>query len=121
MNITSATDRSPAACAQEQLDAYNQRNIMAFASVYAPTVQLIDLAQGTVFCDGREALIDRYGLMFESHPLLHCELRSRIVAPPFVIDEELVTGLADHPIHAVATYLVEDGFIQRAWFLKEQA
>ena len=113
---------TPEHCAQAQLDAYNARNIDAFAQVYAENVQLMDLATGTVFCDGRQALIDRYGPMFAGHPELHCELVSRIVAPPFVLDEERVTGLRpDSVVHAVATYEVRHGQIVRAWFLREDA
>lgn len=112
--------RSPEECAQAQLDAYNAGNITAFAAVYAADVQLMDLASGTVFCMGRDALIERYGKMFHEHPSLHCTLVSRIVAPPFVVDEEHVIGLTDHPVHAVATYEVHDGLIQRAWFLRAQ-
>ena len=90
--------------------------------MYHEDVQLIDLATNTVFCDGRDALIDRYGPMFEDHPDLHCTLVSRIVASPFVLDEEHVTGLrADGVVHAVATYEVRDGMIVRAWFLREEA
>jgi len=115
-------ERTPEQCAQAQLEAYNARDIDAFAAVYADGVQLIDLATGSVFCDGRQALIDRYGPMFAEHPALHCELVSRIVAPPFVLDEERVSGLRpDTIVHAVATYEVRDGLITRAWFLREDA
>jgi hypothetical protein len=59
--------------------------------------------------------------MFAEHPLLHCALIDRIVCPPFVIDEERVTGLvADRDVHAVATYEVRDGLIVKAWFLREE-
>lgn len=112
--------RTPEQCAQEQLDAYNARDIMRFADVYAMDVQLIDLATGNVFCDSRTALIARYGPMFTEHPGLHCNLVNRIVCSPFVFDEEDVTGLRpEGSTHAVATYECIDGFIQRAWFVRE--
>ena len=114
------TERTPEECAQAQLDAYNARDINAFAEIYASDVQLIDLASGEVFCQGRQALIDRYGPMFAQHPNLHCHLTSRIVAPPFVLDEEHVDGLRpNEQVHAVATYEVHHGEIVRAWFLRE--
>ena len=115
-------ERTPEECAQAQLDAYNARDIDSFAAVYAEDVQLIDLVTGTVFCDGRQSLIDRYGPMFAEHPELHCELVSRIIAPPFVLDEERVAGLRPNgTVHAVATYEVRAGMITRAWFLREDA
>lgn len=112
--------RSPLECAQEQLDAYNARNIERFAEVYSDDVELIDLASGNVFCKGIDELRLRYGAQFERCNELHCELVSRIVCPPFVIDEELVSGLSPNGIvHAVATYHCEEGKIIRAWFMRE--
>ncbi len=116
-----ATDRTPEQCAQAQLDAYNARDIDAFAEVYAETIQLIALPSGEVFCNGIEELRARYGKQFHDHPELHCRLVSRVVCQPFVIDEEDVTGLrSDGPVHAVATYECRNGMIQRAWFLREE-
>ncbi|MCX6140194.1 MAG: nuclear transport factor 2 family protein [Candidatus Kapabacteria bacterium] len=112
--------RTAEQCAQEQLDAYNARDIMRFADVYSMDIQLIDLATGSVFCEGRTALIDRYGPMFAAHPDLHCRLMKRIVCPPFVFDEEDVVGLSPNgSTHAVATYECVGGMITRAWFVRE--
>jgi hypothetical protein len=116
-------EECPNACAravQAQLDAYNARDIDAFASVYTDDVRLIDLATGSVFCTGIDNLRVRYGRQFEEKTQLHCQLVSRIVCPPFVIDEEHVTGLnPEGHVHAVATYECRDGKIWRAWFLRE--
>lgn len=114
-------NRTPEQCAQAQLDAYNARDINAFAEVYAETIQLVALPSGEVFCNGIADLRARYGKQFHDHPELHCHLVSRIVCHPYVIDEEHVTGLrSDAPVHAVATYECRDGMIQRAWFLREE-
>jgi hypothetical protein len=111
--------RTPAQCAQEQLEAYNARDIGKFAAVYADDVELIDLASGEVFCRGRHSLVERYGAMFERCVDLHCTLVHRIVCPPFVVDQEHVRGQRDNEIvHAVATYECHDGLIQRAWFFR---
>lgn len=114
-------NRTPEQCAQQQLDAYNERNIDAFASVYADDIELIALPSGEVFCSGIKELHARYAYQFEQHPDLHCRLVSRIVCPPFVIDEEEVSGLRpDGNVHAVATYECRSGKIARAWFLREE-
>jgi len=114
--------RLPEECAQAQLEAYNDRDILRFADVYADNVELIDLATGVAFCSGRQALIDRFRPMFEQRTNLHCHLVQRVVCPPFVFDEERVLGLSDSgEIHAVATYECANGVIQRAWFVKETA
>ena len=117
-----AHDRTPAECAQEQLDAYNARDIEAFATVYADDIQLIALPLGEVFCNGIHELRERYGKQFELHPHLHCKLLSRIECAPFVIDEEEVSGLSSAGlVHAVATYECRNGKIVRAWFIREEA
>lgn len=122
MNPPAPTERSPIWCAQEQLDAYNDRDIERFALVYANDVELIDLATQTPFCQGIDALRERYSALFASRPELHCTLTQRMNCPPYVIDEELVVGhTGDTPMHAIAIYEVVDGQIKRAWFVKERA
>lgn len=122
MTLPLREDRSPIWCAQEQLDAYNERDIERFARVYSDDVELIDLATQTVFCSGLDALRDRYGALFASRPGLHCTLTQRMNCPPYVIDEEFVVGhTGEAPVHAIAIYEVESGFIKRAWFVKERA
>lgn len=116
-----AHDRTPVQCAQDQLDAYNARDIEAFASVYADDIQLIALPAGEVFCNSIGELRERYGKQFVLHPHLQCRLVSRIVCAPFVIDEEEVAGLSSAGlVHAVATYECRNGKIVRAWFIREE-
>ena len=106
--------------AQRQLDAYNNRDIEAFAQCYAEDVQLLRLQSGEVFCHGREQLHDTYGKMFAEHPDLHCTLVNRIVCGEIAIDEEEVRGLMpDSILHAVAIYEVQNGIITRAWFARD--
>lgn len=115
------TTRSPAWCAQEQLEAYNARDIDRFVAVYADDVELVDLVTGEIFCSGSEALRKRYGQMFSEKTDLRCTLVSRIVCGNVVYDEEKVTGLVpDSIVHAVATYLVVEGHITKAWFVRER-
>lgn len=114
--------RTPEECAQAQLDAYNARDISGFSAVYSQDVELRDLSSGEVFCAGRPALDERYGKMFADHPELHCTLVHRTICGSFVMDEEHVVGLhPDMTVHAVATYEVENGFITKAWFVRERA
>lgn len=109
---------TPEQAAQAQLDAYNARDINAFADVYADDVQLYSLGSDTPFCSGKEQLRERYGAMFAQCMQLHCRLVSRIVCGNTAIDEEHVTGLSGDEVHAVAIYDVEGGLIRRAWFVR---
>lgn len=122
MNTHTTALRTPLWCAQEQLNAYNERDIDRFAAVYSDDVELIDLASEHRFCKGIAALRERYGALFASHPSLHCDLVQRMVCPPYVIDEELVHGHSGaEAVHAIAIYEVHNGFIKRAWFVKERS
>lgn len=104
--------------AQAQLEAYNARDINAFASVYSDDVQLYSLGADVPFCIGKEQLRERYGAMFAQCEQLNCRLVSRIVCGNTAIDEERVTGLTVCEVHAVAIYEVEGGLIRRAWFVR---
>ncbi len=118
--VTAVSLPSCTQLAQAQLDAYNAHDVEAFASVYSDDVQLIDLSTGKIFCNGISDLREHYARKFAETPAMHCRLVSRIDCPPFVIDEEDVTGLVEGTnVHAVATYECRGGKICRAWFLRE--
>jgi len=111
--------RTPEECAQAQLDAYNARDIEAFAAVYSHDVVLLDLKTGQPFCQGIDALRERYGTMFAEKTSLHCHLVNRMVCGNVAIDEEHVTGLRDDGIvHAIAIYETHQGLITKAWFVR---
>jgi len=105
--------------AQQQLDAYNARDIDRFVKCYAENIQLINFPDNTVFCSGREELRERYGKIFNEKHGLHCRLVKRLVCGDFAIDEEEVDGLVDGRIvHATAIYEIKDKLIQRVWFIR---
>lgn len=105
--------------AQKQLEAYNNRDIDAFMSCYAPTCQVED-AEGNLLMDGHAAMRERYTLLFEESPNLHCKLVSRIQVGNYVLDEENVTGSrgSEEVRHVVAIYRVADGLIQHVRFIR---
>jgi len=107
---------SPEALAQRQLNAYNARNLEAFLAPYAEDVEVRDL-EGKVVSKGKEAFRTRYDERFRTSPALHCELRGRVSAGAWVVDEEWVTG-AGEPVHALVMYEVVNGRIARVRFMK---
>lgn len=107
----------PEALAQRQLNAYNARDIDSFLRVYSADVEVMEL-DGKVSLKGQEAMRARYAPLFESSPLLHCELVKRMVIGSWVVDEERVTGRGPEPIHAAAIYEIRDGRIARIRFLR---
>ncbi len=111
----------PAAVVQRQVDAYNARDIDAFAAFYAQNVEIYRLPQGEVTLQGRDALHEKYKGFFEKTPDLNCHIMKRTVTGNYVVDHEFVTGIAERPrLRAVAIYQVEDGLIRRVWFLPKE-
>jgi hypothetical protein len=108
-----------ARAAQRQLDAYNAHDADAFADCFHPGVQLFDLKSGELRGEpGRDALRATYGGVFERCPQLHAEVTSRAVVGNTAFDREVVTGLQDHTVHAMAIYEVDDDeLITRVWFV----
>lgn len=108
---------TPAVLAQQQLNAYNSRNIEAFLAPYSDSVIIYEHITGKVQMQGKEAMRKRYSAFFERAKTLHCQLVNRIVMGNTVIDQERVTGAGDKPMEAVAVYTIENGKISRVTFI----
>jgi len=107
----------PAAAVDRQLEAYNARDIDAFAACYADDVVIVDASVGER-TRGRAQLLEQYGRWFSRHPGLHVDVVSRIAIGAYVVDEERVTGVPGADIHAVVIYRVGDtGLIEHVQFL----
>lgn len=101
----------------QQLEAYNKRNIEAFASAFSDTVKVYR-QPGVLTYQGRDELRKRYGQMFENTPDLHCQLVNRIVSGNVVIDHERVQFSKDQPRReAIAVYRVRNNEIVEVTFI----
>lgn len=107
---------TPAALVQKQLDAYNARDLDAFLAPYAADAKVYR-HPSTLLLDGREAMRKSYAETFRQHPRLHCELRSRLVEGPYVVDQESVEGLSPSPTSVLVIYEIRRGAIQNVWVL----
>ncbi|MDB2384981.1 nuclear transport factor 2 family protein [Polaribacter sp.] len=109
------TKITPEALAQEQLDAYNKRDIEAFLKPYADTVKVYRFPN-TFMYEGIENMRKRYTTFFENTPDLHCKLENRIIFKNKVIDHELVT-VNGKQRKAVAIYEIKENKIVTVTFL----
>lgn len=100
---------------QQQLNAYNARNIEAFLAPYSDTVVIYDIS-GEEMMRGKQAMRDSYSRMFNNVPELHCKLVNRMVLNNTVIDQEYVTGFNEIPLRAIAIYKIENGKIAKVYF-----
>lgn len=105
---------------QDQVDAFNARDLERFLSFYHPDVVLEDGA-GTVMMQGHEGMRDFYEPYFAHSPDLHADIPRRIHVGSWVIDEEDIQGAHAEgfpsEIHAAVIYQVVDGKIARAQLL----
>jgi imidazolonepropionase-like amidohydrolase len=109
---------TPAVLAQQQLNAYNARDIDAFLAPYSDSTKIYDQASGKVLMQGKEEMRQRYTQFFETAKTLHCQLVNRIVMGNTVIDHEKVTGTGGKPMEAIAVYTIENGKISRVSFIQ---
>lgn len=107
----------PEALAQRQLNAYNARDLDAFAAPYAEDVVIYDL-DGKVVLRGKVAFKDHYRALFNAPNKAHCELVKRMVLGNWVVDEESITGAKPDSIRGVAIYKIKDGKIAEVRFLR---
>ncbi|WP_205853545.1 nuclear transport factor 2 family protein [Polaribacter filamentus] len=106
---------SPEYLAQEQLDAYNKRDIDAFLKPYAKDVKVYRYPNNLEY-EGLENMRNRYEGFFKNNPDVNCKLINRIVNKNQVIDHELVTANGNI-FKAVAIYTIENGKIISVTFM----
>jgi imidazolonepropionase-like amidohydrolase len=108
---------TPAILAQQQLNAYNARDIDAFLAPYAEDVELYDFPDKLI-SKGKEAMRKTYEGMFKTLKELHCEVTQRIIQGNSVIDHESVTGFGGPVVKAVAVYQIENNKIKKVYFIE---
>lgn len=111
--------KTPVDIIQQQVNAYNARDIQAFLATYSPDIQIFNHPDSLLY-SGLKEIEMVYKQLFENAPKLHVEIVNRIVLGNFVIDQEKVTGFPkDLVINAVAVYEVQQELIRRVWFVRE--
>jgi uncharacterized protein (TIGR02246 family) len=105
---------------EQQIAAYNARDIEGFVDCYAADAQIID-ASGTVMAQGHDGLRQMYAPLFDNSPELHATITNRIQIGSWVIDDEHMTGfvLPGYPtdLRGVVVYHVVDGKIAQSQIL----
>ena len=106
--------------AQEQLDAYNARDIDAFILPYAEDVKVFNFPNDFLY-QGRDEMYALYGRMFSRTPDLHFKLVNRMVMGNTVIDQEEVTiRKGDPPVRVIAIYKIRDNKIADGYFIRDE-
>ncbi|MEZ4796511.1 MAG: nuclear transport factor 2 family protein [Flavobacteriaceae bacterium] len=104
------------AIVQNQLDAYNNRDIDAFMATYSKDIKLYNYPN-ELRTDGPEQMRKSYEQWFKQTPDLRAFIKSRIVIGNKVIDEEQLTANGKI-FNAVAIYEIENGLIKKVTFIQ---
>lgn len=114
----SEIEKTATALAQEQLDAYNKRDIEAFLKPYSENVKVYAFPDQLLY-EGKAKMREEYSSMFNRLPDLHFKLVNRIVLNNKVIDHEEVVVMKSEPkIYAIAVYTITDGEISEVRFMQ---
>ena len=106
---------SPVTLIQQQLDAYNAKNVEAWLACFAPDAQQYTL-HGELLAAGHVDMRGRVTSRF-TEPDLHARLLNRTVMANFVIDLELITRNFPEgkgSIEMLCIYEIHDGLIQKS-------
>jgi hypothetical protein len=114
--LSFAQDMSPLEVVQEQLDAYNSRDINRFAETFADSIVFREFADCENSISGKAQLIERFSRYFDESPELRSNLANRVVFGNKIIDHEVITGSRGRPdpFEVCMVYEVKNGLIIKA-------
>ena len=103
---------------QRQLEAYNAQDLEAFLATYADDAVIMSRATGQILLQGKQAIRDRYGKIFQQYPKNHARIAERRTeGNNVVMDHEIVTGRGPEKPDpwdvGWVRYEVEGGLIRR--------
>ncbi|GGG46968.1 nuclear transport factor 2 family protein [Bizionia arctica] len=99
------------AIVEQQLEAFNSKNIDAFVKTFDSEVKAYDFPN-RLYIQGEKQLRTTFSDFFSQTPDLHCEITNRIIIGSVVIDEEYLTVNGDN-YNAIAIYEIINGKISR--------
>jgi hypothetical protein len=104
------------AIVQQQLEAYNERDIEGFMATYADDITLYNYPN-QLTAQGKDQMRTAYTNLFKNTPDLNAIIKNRIVIGNKVIDEEEVS-VNGKTLRAVAIYEIENGLIKKVTFIQ---
>lgn len=114
-------EMNPETIVQDQLEAYNSRNLDEFISYYSADIKIYNFQESEPFIQGLENLKHTYKEVFENSPNLNAKIDKRIVFDNKVIDHEKVTGRKGISfIEVIAIYEIKDDLIAQVTFIRKE-
>ena len=111
--------KSPEQLIQQQVDAYNQRDLQAFTACFHQDIKLYNFGENAPYLSGMEALSSSYKEVFDLSPNLHATIDHRIVLGNTILDHERVTGRKGIDLlEVVVIYQVEGELITSVTYIR---
>ncbi|NVJ99610.1 MAG: nuclear transport factor 2 family protein [Alphaproteobacteria bacterium] len=104
---------TPADLVQEQLEAYNARDLSRFLACFSDDVCVYRPPLGEPVIEGKEAFCAFYASERFIHEGLRAELVNRIVMGNKIFDHELIHGITEKPTEMAVCFVVEEGLISQ--------
>lgn len=106
---------------QQQLEAYNNRDIEAFSALFSEEAEVLQFPENRVLAKGKAQVKELYKKLFDNSPTLHSELVSRTVLGNRIIDHEKITGRAGVDVLELAVvYEIEQGKIDKCLVIRQK-
>lgn len=106
---------TPREIVDEQLVAYNARDLDAYCALFADDA-VMRVLNGRELARGSEAIRGYYRTRF-GNPNLHCTVVARTALGDYVLDHEQVVGVTEGTLEVVAIYEVRDALIRSVNFI----
>ena len=102
-------------CVDEQLAAYNARDLGRFLACFHDDVRSFLLPEMVPVLDGKTEFGAFYARERFSRPGLRAEIVNRIAHGDTIIDQERIFGIAAAPVEMVVMFVVRDGLIAQVF------
>jgi hypothetical protein len=100
---------------QQQVEAYNARDLDRFVSTYSDTIAIYRMPAVEPFISGKIQLAEFYATQRFNLPGLRADIVNRIAIGNKVIDHERIWGVRAGPFEIAVAYEVIGGLIERVW------
>ena len=108
----------PEKLVQQQLIAYNARNIDAFLEPYSDDIELY-MFPNQLLGKGKNFMRKDYAEMFKNTPNLHCDIKNRTVLGNTVIDHEVVSGFGPNHLEENPIYELKNDETAKVYFIRK--
>jgi hypothetical protein len=106
----------PVDVVDQQLAAYNARDIEAFTATYSADACIYQMPHARLIFRGRQQIAEHYGTKTFKRDGLRAEILGRFAVGNKVIDHERAWGSPSGPVEVLVVYEVQENLIAAVWF-----